>query len=66
MTTPKIFTLTQNKKEDNTNKDLFEVKNILIEEFEKTKELIINLVRHLDSVENNYNVINNEIEKRKS
>jgi predicted nucleic acid-binding Zn-ribbon protein len=47
-----------------SNKDLFIAVNELNEEFEKTKTLIINLTRHLDSVENLFNEINDEIEKR--
>jgi hypothetical protein len=38
----------------------------LSEEFEKTKELIIDLTRHLDGVESLYNKVNKEIEKRYS
>ena len=34
------------------------------DEFEKTKTLIIDLTRHLDSVEALFNEINDEIEKR--
>jgi len=33
-------------------------------EFDKTKELIIDLTRHLDGVEGLYNNVNKEIEKR--
>lgn len=47
-----------------SNKDLFEVKNILEEEHEKTKELIINLTRHLDSIEDLYDKLNKELIKR--
>ena len=46
------------------NKDLIECRDFLYAEFEKTKQLIIDLTRHLDIVESNYNVINNEIGKR--
>lgn len=49
---------------DKPNKDLIECRDILYDEFEKTKELIIDLTRHLDAVEVNYNIINNEIGKR--
>jgi len=47
-----------------SNKDLFLVVNELHEEFEKTKKLIIDLTRHLETVEILYNDVNNEIEKR--
>jgi predicted nucleic acid-binding Zn-ribbon protein len=47
-----------------SNKDLFLTINELNDEFEKTKTLIIDLTRHLDSVESMFNEINDEIEKR--
>jgi hypothetical protein len=47
-----------------SNKDLFLVVNELHEEFEKTKKLIVDLTRHLETVEILYNDVNNEIEKR--
>ena len=47
-----------------SNKDLFLAINELNDEFEKTKTLIIDLTRHLDSVEILFNEINDEIEKR--
>lgn len=47
-----------------SNKDLIESRDVLIEEFEKTKDLIINLTRHLEMVEILYNNVNKEIEKR--
>ena len=47
-----------------SNKDLFLAINELNDEFEKTKTLIIDLTRHLDSVESLFNEINDEIEKR--
>lgn len=50
--------------ENKSNKDLFEAINELSSEFENTKQLIINLTKHLDSVEEHYNKINKEIEKR--
>ena len=46
------------------NKDLLSAKEILIKEFEKTKELIIDLTRHLDAIEGLYNKVNEEIKKR--
>ena len=38
--------------------------NELYAEHEKTKNLIIDLTRHLESIEILYNDVNNEIEKR--
>lgn len=47
-----------------SNKDLFLAINELNDEFEKTKTLIIDLTRHLDTVEDLFNEINDEIENR--
>lgn len=47
-----------------SNKDLFVAVNELYSEHEKTKNLIIELTRHLESVETLYNKVNGEIEKR--
>lgn len=48
------------------NKDLLSSLELLKEEFDKTKELIINLTRHLDGVEELYDKVNGEIKKRLS
>lgn len=53
-----------NDVKNKSNKDLFIAINELNEEFEKTKMLIVNLTRHLESVEDIYNKINIEIEQR--
>jgi hypothetical protein len=53
-----------NDVKNKSNKDLFIAINELNEEFEKTKMLIVNLTRHLESVEDIYNKINEEIEQR--
>jgi len=47
-----------------SNKDLIDVRDELIIEFEKTKDLIIDLTRHMDNIEEMYNIVNNEIGKR--
>lgn len=46
------------------NKLLVESRDFLIEEFEKTKVLIIDLTRHLESIEILYDKINKELDKR--
>jgi uncharacterized membrane protein YgaE (UPF0421/DUF939 family) len=53
-----------NDVQNKSNKDLLETSNILEVEFNKTKELIIDLTRHLDTVEKLFDTVNNEIEKR--
>jgi hypothetical protein len=50
--------------QNKSNKDLLIVAEELNDEFEKTKELIIDLTRHLDGVESLYNKVNKELEKR--
>ena len=50
---------------DKANKEILEEMVSLKEEFDKTKSLIFNLTHHLDSVENEYNKLNNEIKTRK-
>jgi hypothetical protein len=50
--------------ENKSNKDLFDAVNILYEEYEKTKEIIIELTKHLDNVEYYYNKVNDEVGKR--
>ena len=49
---------------DKPNKDLLEARTILLDEFTKTKELIIDLMRHLEIVEEYYETINKEIGNR--
>lgn len=47
-----------------SNKDLLGTMDFLLEDFEKTKDLIIKLTYHLDSTESNYNKLLEEINKR--
>ena len=53
-----------NNVESKSNNELLIVADELYEEFEKTKQLIIDLTRHLDSVEKLYTDVNSEIQKR--
>lgn len=59
----KIIEIVKNVK-DKSNKDLIESRTILADEYEKTKTLIVDLTRHLEIVENYYNVVNNEVGNR--
>lgn len=59
----KIFEIVKDV-ENKSNKDLFLVVNELYVEHEKTKQIIIDLTRHLETIENLYNNVNNEIGKR--
>lgn len=50
--------------ENTPNKDLIESLDLLNKEFDKTKDIIIDLTRHLDVVENLHKKITAEIKKR--
>lgn len=47
-----------------SNKDLMFVMDFILEDFEKTKESLIKLTHHLDSLEATYNLILKEYENR--
>jgi len=49
---------------DKPNKTLVESRSILKSEFEKTKDLILELTRHMDAVQESYEIINEEIGNR--
>lgn len=49
-----------------SNGDLFLVEKELYDEFEKTKSLIIDLTRHMESISELYNNVNTEIGKRQT
>ena len=53
-----------NDVENKSNKDLTEASEFLYNEFEKTKKLIIDLTKHLETIEKLYNNINSEVKKR--
>lgn len=53
-----------NDVENKSNKDLQDALVFLSEEYEKTKNLAIELTRHMDSIEDIYNKVNVEIKKR--
>jgi hypothetical protein len=53
-----------NDVKNHPNASLVEARNFLIDEFEKTKKLIIELTRHMEGVEELYNKVNDEIGKR--
>lgn len=49
-----------------SNNELIQVLSFLNEDFEKTKDLLIKLSKHLDSTEDSYNKILDELTKRKT
>lgn len=63
MSTDKVLEILSEYKK-RPNKDLIAVMNFLYDDFEKTKDLILKLTHHLDTTENSYNKILEEINKR--
>jgi galactitol-specific phosphotransferase system IIB component len=63
MDSEKIIEIANDAK-NKSNKDLFLAIEKLTEEFEKTKTLIIDLTRHLESIENLHNNVSKELSKR--
>lgn len=59
----KILEIIKNYK-DYPNKDLIEVLDVLQKDFEYTKKSLITFSEHLDKVENTYNLILEEYNKR--
>ena len=53
-----------NNVEDKSNRDLFEVINVLYDEHEKTKKLIFDLSKHLDGIEESYKKVEKVVKKR--
>jgi rRNA processing protein Krr1/Pno1 len=49
---------------NSSNKDLVDARDFLIGEFDKTKEIIIELTKQLESIELLYNNVNGELNKR--
>jgi hypothetical protein len=54
-----------NNSTDKSNKDLLDAELFLYEEYEKTKTIAVELTKHMESIEELYNKIVSEIEKRK-
>lgn len=49
---------------DSSNKDLIFALNFIKEDFDETKDSLIKLTYHLDKLENAYNLLLNEYQKR--
>lgn len=63
MDAKQIEDIVQNVK-DKPNKVLVESRDVLKSEFEKTKDLILELTRHMDAVKESYETINEELGNR--
>jgi hypothetical protein len=55
-----------NDVENKSNKDLLDAENFLFDEYEKTKQLAIELTKHMEAIESVHGKIVEEIEKRKA
>ncbi len=47
------------------SKEIIEVMKLIKEDFNKSKEVIINLTLHIEEVEKKFNLLDNELKKRK-
>lgn len=61
----KILEIVENVK-NKSNKDLFDAESSLFDEYEKTKEVVVALTKHMDIIEDLHGKIVEEIEKRKA
>ncbi len=61
----KIIDIVKNV-QDKSNKDLYSAEEFLYQEYEKTKSIVIDLTRHMDTIEDLHLKITKEIENRKS
>lgn len=48
-----------------SNDDILKTMKILKDEFDKTKKIIVDLSYHLEDVERKFNLLNDEVSKRK-
>ena len=61
---PKQFEEIIRNRKDKPNKVLVDSRTVLKTEFERTKELILDLTRHMDAVKESYELINEELGNR--
>lgn len=50
---------------EKSNNEILEVMQTLKDEFERSKNVMIELTYHIDDIEKKFNVLNDEIKKRK-
>lgn len=51
---------------NSSNKDIIDALDLLNQDFEHTKKILIELSSHLDKVENTYNLLLKELKNRKN
>ena len=50
---------------EKSNNEILEIMQKLKDEFERSKDVMIQLTYHIDDVEKKFNILNEEIKKRK-
>tara|TARA_R100001443_G_scaffold117444_2_gene142782 strand:+ start:6710 stop:6892 length:183 start_codon:yes stop_codon:yes gene_type:complete len=50
---------------EKSNNEILEIMQKLKDEFERSKDIMIQLTYHIDDVEKKFNLLNDEIKKRK-
>ena len=50
---------------EKSNDEILEVMQTLKDEFERSKNVMIELTYHIDDIEKKFNILNDEIKKRK-
>tara|TARA_R110000744_G_scaffold1692_6_gene6021 strand:+ start:124 stop:306 length:183 start_codon:yes stop_codon:yes gene_type:complete len=50
---------------EKSNDDILDVMKTLKDEFDKSKSLIVQLTYHIEDMERKFNILNDEIKKRK-
>jgi len=50
---------------EKSNNEILEVMQTLKDEFERSKNVMVELTYHIDDIEKKFNVLNEEIKKRK-
>ena len=53
-----------NEYKDKPTKEILDVMKVLKDEFDKTKNIIVDLTNHLESVERKFNLLDKEVDKR--
>tara|TARA_R110000824_G_scaffold56198_1_gene154035 strand:- start:2780 stop:2962 length:183 start_codon:yes stop_codon:yes gene_type:complete len=50
---------------EKSNDEILDIMKTLKDEFDKTKTVVVQLTYHIEDIERKFNILNNEIKKRK-
>jgi len=50
---------------EKSNDEILDIMKTLKDEFDKTKSIVVQLTYHIEDIERKFNILNNEIKKRK-